>query len=65
MVLWDYLKNHNFLSEGLIAGGDTISIRNRCLLDKKNLQKIHLSTGGGVVLELLSGKKLEGLEFLN
>jgi phosphoglycerate kinase len=45
----------------LVGGGDTVGyIESRKLLDAFN----HVSTGGGASLELMSGRKLPGVEAL-
>jgi 3-phosphoglycerate kinase len=45
----------------LVGGGDTVGyIENRGLLESFN----HVSTGGGASLELMSGRKLPGVEAL-
>lgn len=46
---------------GVVGGGETLAVLSRC----KMVQYIdHISTGGGAMLEYLSGKKLPGLEAL-
>ncbi|MBR3163897.1 phosphoglycerate kinase [Candidatus Saccharibacteria bacterium] len=48
----------------IIGGGDTAAFVQQVLRDNSNLQYSLISTGGGASLELLSGKKLPGLEIL-
>ena len=48
----------------IIGGGDTVGYVEGLLAKEKNLEFNLLSTGGGASLELLSGKKLPGLEVL-
>ena len=46
----------------IIGGGDTASCCEKFSLEDK---MTHISTGGGVSLELLQGKKLPGIVFVN
>ena len=48
----------------IIGGGDTVGFVESLLETEKGLEFNLLSTGGGASLELLSGKKLPGLEIL-
>lgn len=48
----------------IIGGGDTVGFVEGLLEKEKGLEFNLLSTGGGASLELLSGKKLPGLEVL-
>ena len=48
----------------IIGGGDTVGFVEGLLEKEKGLEFNLLSTGGGASLELLSGKKLPGLEIL-
>ena len=48
----------------IVGGGDTVGFVEGLLEKEKGLEFNLLSTGGGASLELLSGKKLPGLEIL-
>jgi 3-phosphoglycerate kinase len=48
--------------KGVVAGGDTLSILRK--IPNAEFSVIQKSTGGGVVLELFSGKNLPGIEAL-
>ena len=55
-------SNHDAFS--VIGGGDTAGYVEKVLEREPELQFSLISTGGGASLELLSGKKLPGLEIL-
>ena len=48
----------------IIGGGDTAGYVETVLADNPELDYTLVSTGGGASLDLLSGKKLPGLEVL-
>jgi phosphoglycerate kinase len=48
----------------IVGGGDTTGFVESVLKDNPDLKYTLVSTGGGASLELLSGKKLPGLEVL-
>ena len=55
------LGSHGNRPFSIVGGGDTVGyIENRNLTDSFN----HISTGGGASLELMSGKRLPGVEAL-
>ena len=61
LIVEAMLGQHGHRPFSVVGGGDTVSyVESRQLTDSFN----HVSTGGGATLELMSGKKLPGIEAL-
>lgn len=46
----------------ILGGGDTVAVVNKLLKTKKDLKFTHISTGGGAMIDFLSGGSLPGID---